>query len=161
MTEKQPWYVGERGEHIVIMLLTRIPALRVTEVGERDHGIDFFVHIGGGEAPGRIFGVNVKAATSMQTLVNSHGLLRASRARHLQRLVKSYTFPIGLFAVDATDGTARFGWLLAPAISPLGGRRLHPPERVDTIPVNDDTLEQIVNDVSAWYDASSSTAKAL
>lgn len=157
MANQQPWYVGQRAEHLAVMFFTRLQNVSITPVAQ-EYAVDFLVNIGGGMAAGRIFGVAVKGSKHMRSLAHSDGLLLRPVFRDLRRLVRDYTFPIGILAVDVSTAAARFGWVLAPTITPFGTARLQLQEDVNTAVVSNETLSEAVKEVSAWYNAGISHA---
>ena len=149
-SQADPWFLSERAEHLAVVLLTRISNLRI-EKRAIDEGVDFLVTIKGGRAPGRMFGVEVKATQAMSRLVDVNHRLRPQFAAKLRRQSRDYPFPIGVLVFDVSTGTGRFGWVLSPSVNAAGHAALAKQYGIPTIPANEDSIRKAVKDVAVWY----------
>ncbi len=145
MTDATAWYVNERAEQFAIILLTRLKSLQVSRMAQ-DTGIDLQVSIDPHQSAGRLFGIQIKAAKKLSTLVNSNGMVKKDLASRLGESVRDYPFPVGLLVVDVVADNARFGWILKPEFD-----RILFTGHIHTDIVTTDLMERAVAEVRSWY----------
>lgn len=136
-----PWYVEERAEHLAVVYLTRRDDLVVRSAPEGERP-DFLVTITGGGHNWRVFGVDLQARLSKLAPASEPDLSDADR-----QLFRDVPFPVIqlVFEVDRDEG--RFRWIKEPegvALRLSGAGPLRPFDR--------ETLDEVVNVVSEWYD---------
>jgi hypothetical protein len=143
----EPWFVAERSEALVGVLLTSRPDVRIQSKRKYDSGLDFLVELDtGGSLSTRLFVVQVKGTTSskpddwMQTV---EPLFRRPRS--------SIYLPVCVFVVNVRDNTAFYAWVAEPQVEAKGSTlRFH--ETGQFSPLGPAAVSDIIDRVKAWYD---------
>src|SRR6202034_740239 len=118
MTPADSWYVEQRAQSMAVVLLTRLPYVRVEQGTSVDHGVDFLGTLNG--RAGRRFGVELKATRHLSSVIDQEGILTKAMAANARRAIGECSFPVGVLVVDVVDDTLRFGWVRKPEL----GKRL-------------------------------------
>ncbi|MDQ2732082.1 MAG: DUF4365 domain-containing protein [Armatimonadota bacterium] len=149
MERSQAWYIHERAEQMAMMVFTRAPGI-VVRPAPVQLGIDLIVM--SAKIPGRMFGVELKASTSISTIVAKTNLVRQSVAAPLQKRLSTFPFPVGLMACGMQDDSAYFGWILAPELRDgASSRALSTPSPIIVEPATREVIERAVEQVLNWY----------
>ncbi len=68
------------------------------------------------------------------------------------RGMRKFTYPVCLFFFTLRDEKGYFSWLAKPVLRGDGPKLLHH-DKADCVPLTDDLLAQVVDQVVSWYDA--------
>jgi hypothetical protein len=147
MTPEDSWYVEQRAQSMAVVLLTRLPYVRVEQGTSAHRGVDFLVTLNG--RPGRHFGVELKATRDLSSIVDQEGILAKGMAANARRTIGECSFPVGVLVVDVVDDTLRFGWVRKPEL----GKRLSTAKTVQTEPATRSFMISVVEEVDKWYGA--------
>jgi hypothetical protein len=152
-------FMAERARALAIMYLTRRDDL-AAEAADRDSGLDYLVDIVRPDDPSkRSFGVVVRAAmapvSAEQADAEVGPWLKGFR-RH-----GAFPYPVCLFFFTMREDRAFYTWLLEPVITPQGKPKLASGTAPDCRQLDSEALDDIVNRVSAWYDALYADLSAL
>lgn len=107
MSSSEAWFIDQRAQSLATMFLTRVPSLRIERLSD-DMGIDYLVRLD--QHSTHFFGVEVKAAKTMQKLVKDSFLTKKT-ADQLLKKTRNSIFPVALLAVDITTEEMKFGWI--------------------------------------------------
>ncbi len=146
-------FIDERAEHLAVVYLTRRQDL-VIERMKADYGLDILITILQDKLPtGRVFGVQVKG--------------RDKAFKDIQELSLSFTgketnyfqdipFPVCIFLFNMEDDKGYYRWIRYPLAE--SNQLLHSIEQDKWHSLDEYEIEQIVDDVNAWYNAKSHSA---
>lgn len=150
-TNTEPWFIVERAEMMAVLALTRLPEVIVRRQSE-GYGSALLVSVSS-QRSARVFGVLVKGATKSTSCVTPQGLVRSDVADKLKSAAGDSPFPIGLLYFDMTDDSGYFGWLFEPGKLP---GELVRRDEIEVMPINDDVIRHVVEQVDRWYDSRAS-----
>lgn len=153
MQTHEPWYLGERAEHLAMVLLTSFDGVRVERL-TAGKGIDLLVSVASPVGGGRVFGVEVKGVRRLSAIADQNGRVRESCVEQLAKIAGDSPYPVGLLAFDMSDDSAYFGWYLAPAFEHDGHRAsVVPTDEIRLQQIRPDDVQTLAAEVSDWYDA--------
>jgi hypothetical protein len=65
--------------------------------------------------------------------------------------MRKFTYPVCLFVFTLRDEQAFFSWLAQPVV--IGGaRKLVHHDRANCVELTDELMDQVVDQITAWYD---------
>lgn len=145
MQKTGKWFVAERSEAIAGLFLTSHKELEVLNDVREDNGADFLVKIRRGDPSVlKLFAVQVKGS---ERKIDEE--FRESLRPQLKR--KALFMPACLFLVDVRSNQMWYGWLAEPILE-ANGAKLEMSSKPDVHPLTTDSIDEIVDRVSAWYD---------
>ena len=157
MPKTEAWYVGERAESLAIVHLTRRQDLLVaSDLSHEDKGIDLLVTLKKhGQRTGRVFGVVVKGTVSSEGLPGK--LIRYVSKFATEELgsVRDVPFPVCLFFFAVDQGLGHYGWIVEPVHDAKTCSKLRVNKRWHLETLNGRSIDRMVAQVTAWYDARS------
>ena len=141
-------FIDERAEHLAVMHLTRRQDLGVERMAA-DYSLDMLVAIlQDKRSTGRVFGVQVKgrdrALKTMQELSLSVSEKEINTAQESP-------FPVYVFLFTMSNDQGYYRCFRYPQTDSDKASGLVQQDQWHIL--NEDSLEQIINDVNAWYDA--------
>ena len=68
------------------------------------------------------------------------------------RGMRKFTYPVCLFLITMREEQASFSWLAEPVLNGEAPKLVHH-EKANCVPLTDELLGQVVEQVVAWYDA--------
>jgi hypothetical protein len=143
-------FVAERSRALAVIILTRRGDLTVAET-KQDTGLDFHVSIEREDKPMRLtFGVLLRGVTSSVTAEQANALLVPTLGHF--RGMRKFTYPVCLFFFTMREEQAFFSWLAEPVVT-AGAPKLVHRDRAACVPLTDELLGRVVEQVVAWYDA--------
>ena len=154
-TKQQTNFIAERVESLAIMHLTRRADLTVRrEIREVDAVMDLLVEINEQGKPSgwKKFGIYLQGTKTPVTVSNANTKLKIS----LNRFFNNYgepAFPFCLFYFTMDDNQGYFTWVAEPVVEKGRSRLKYHIEKADCVLLNDDVLDQIVDEVNAYYAA--------
>jgi len=149
MPKKDPWFVEERAYAFSGLLLTSRNDLFLHQQRGIDKGIDLLVEVlKSGKHAMRVFGVQLKGCIS---LPNSKEAIKAFSQIRKKSSVEM-NLPLCAFLIDVKKNQGYSRWLVEPVV-PMGEPRLMWNNDSEWQTLNEDALNTIVSQVTAWYDA--------
>lgn len=149
MERSHAWYLSERAEQMAVMVFTRVPGIVVSHAPV-NLGPDLVVT--STEIPGLMFGVEIKASTSISTIISKSGMVRQSVAAPLTKKLATFPFPVGLFACGMQDDSVYFGWALAPVSKDgVTSRALSLQSEIIVETATREVISQAVEQAMNWY----------
>lgn len=150
---KNFWYTDKRAAQLALLHLSRRNDLMLERQSDvSDHGYDLLVTIcPNNEITGRIFGVQVKAVMSLKNNAKSAApsvvKLNSLKARYLE----DTPFPICLFVFEMASDRGFYRWLNQPVVAQSNQINLKMNKANLFKTLDEIELNNIVNDVNAWY----------
>jgi hypothetical protein len=147
MSVDRNWFIHERSEALATLLLTSRSDLIVEGNRKQDDGVDFYVAIKEAENPvsTRLFVVQVKGTLSTDP---------DDWTENVKQLFKSggspLYLPVCVFVVNVRQNDMAYAWIAEPEVKSNAGS-LNFFEHPDFHELNSQALDQIVNQVKAWY----------
>jgi hypothetical protein len=143
-------FLAERVRALATVLLTRRGDLTLVET-KKDTGLDFHVHIEREEKPMRlVFGVLLRGVHSPVTPAEANAILVPTVAQF--RGMRKFTYPVCLFFFTMQQEQAFFSWLAEPVVNGGAPKLVHH-NQANCVPLTNDLLDRVVEQVVAWYDA--------
>ena len=132
------------------IILTRRDDLTIVDT-KRDTGLDLHVFIDREDKPMRLtFGVLLRGVLSAVTPKEANRILRITMAQF--QGMRKFTYPVCLFFFSMRDEQAFFSWLAEPVLVDGAPKLVHY-EKANCVELTDEKLDQVVEQVVAWYDA--------
>ena len=148
--ESKNQLIGERARALATIILTRRNDLTVVET-KKDTGLDLHIYIDREDKPMRLmFGLLLRAVPSSVTIEHANKVLRPTIGQF--QGMKKFTYPVCLFFFTMREDQAFFSWLAEPVISKGAPKLIHH-EQADCVELTDELLDQVVDQIVAWYDA--------
>jgi hypothetical protein len=149
MSEKQPWYVGERATALASFLLTSRKDVAIRQLTKDDTRIDILAEVlKDGAKAGRFFGVRVAGRSE---LPRGNGADRNPGPRRREHLAEP-TLPLCAFVFDVRSGRGLYRWVVEPTVE--GGEpRLNRYDASAWAELNEEAINLIVDLIIRWYDA--------
>jgi hypothetical protein len=142
--------LGERVRALATIILLRRGDLTIIET-KPETGLDFHVQIDRAEKSMRLtFGVLLRGVPSPVTPEHADKVLGPTLAKF--RGMGKFTYPVCLFFFTIREEQAFFSWLAEPTVQDGVPKLVHR-ERADCVPLTDELLDQVVEQIVAWYDA--------
>jgi hypothetical protein len=148
--ESKQQLLAERLRALATIILTRRDDLTIIET-KRDTGLDFHVYIQREEKPMRlVFGVLLRGVSSPVTPEHANAILAPTLAQF--QGMRKFTYPVCLFFFTVREEQAFFSWLAEPIVTSGKPKLIHR-QKIDCLPLTNELLEEIVEQVISWYDA--------
>jgi hypothetical protein len=148
--ESKEQLLEERVRALATIVLTRRGDLTLTDT-KRDTGLDLHVSIEREDKPMRlIFGVLLRGIPAPVSVDQANQVLGPTMGQF--QGMRKFTYPVCLFLFTMRDEQAIFSWLAEPIVT-SGAPKLVHHDRAHCIALNDALLDQVVEQVVAWYDA--------
>jgi len=143
-------YIGGQVRSRANVILTRRDDLRVVETKEQI-GLDMHVYVDREDKPMRlVFGVLLRGVPAPTTAEQANRALGPTMG-FFQGLRK-FTYPVCLFFFSMRDEQAFFSWLAEPVLADGAPKLVHH-EKANCVELTDEKLDQVVEQIVAWYDA--------
>jgi len=147
-SRKQP--LAERLRALATVILTRWGDLSIVET-KRDTGLDFHVSIDREDKSMRLtFGVLLRGMPSSVTVEQANQVLGPTIGQF--QGMRKFTYPVCLFVFTMRDEQAFFSWLAEPVVTGGAPKLVHH-DKAHCVPLTDELLEQVIEQIVAWYDA--------
>lgn len=152
MVTQSDWFLQERSEALVSLLLTNREDVAIRRDGGRDSAVDLIVELkDGGKEP-----------ATMLLLAQVKGTLHSNRAEWengVREMLQAgpYHLPTCVFMVNVRDNHAEYAWLAEPRVE---GKSAQLVSNGSFQTFDQQAVDQIVSRVKAWYQALPSTAAA-
>jgi hypothetical protein len=132
------------------IILTRRNDLSIVE-SKKATGLDLQVSIEREDKPMRLtFGVLLRGAIPPHTAKQANKTLGPTMGQF--RGMRKFTYPVCLFFFTLREEQAYFSWLAEPVVT-SGAPKLVHHEKAKCAPLTDELLDQVVEQIVAWYDA--------
>ena len=142
--------MAERLRALATVILTRRGDLTIVET-KRDTGIDFHVSIDREDKPMRLtFGILLRGMPSSVTVEQANQILGPTIGQF--QGMRKFTYPVCLFFLTMRDEQAFFSWLAEPVLTGGAPKLVHH-DKAHCVPLTDELLEQVIEQIVAWYDA--------
>jgi hypothetical protein len=149
------WFTAARAKALAYVLLTRRDDLEVRET-KAENGLDYTVRIKSELDRGpQVFGVLLRATMSPVTIDEANAQLEPTLT---DQAAADPFLPVCVFFFTVKDECGYYTWAHEPAVEE-GRARLIPRAEADCHPLDDGSLERIVAQVAAWYNALSISLK--
>ena len=146
----QKQFLSERVRALATVILTRRGDLIVVET-KKDTGLDFHVQIEREDKPMRLtFGILLRGVPSSVTAEHANKVLRPTMGQF--QGMRKFTYPVCLFFFTMREEQAYFSWLAEPVVSGGSPKLVHH-QTANCVPLTDELLGRVVEQVVAWYDA--------
>ena len=143
-------FIGERVRALATIVLTRRGDLSIVET-KKDTGLDFHVQIDREDKPMRLtFGVLLGGVPSLVTIDHANKVLGPTMGQF--QGMRKFTYPVCLFFFTMREEQAFFSWLAEPVVIARTPKLIHR-DKADCLPLTNELLEQVVEQIVGWYDA--------
>lgn len=151
MTESaKELFLADRIRALATVILTRRDDVTITETKEST-GLDLHVYIDREDKPMRLaFGVLLRGAFSPMLLENLNKILLPTLGQF--QGMRKFTYPVCLFFFTMRDEKAYFSWLAEPVVADGAPKLIHH-NKANCSEFTNESLNQIVERIVAWYDA--------
>lgn len=140
-------FIGQRAEDLAVVHLSRSQHLAIKRM-QTDYGLDMLVTILRDNLPtGRVFGVQVKAQD--EALQEPQGEKSFSLSQIERNYLKDLPFPVCALFFTMDDEAGYYKWLKYPTENKTN---LYSLAQASWRSLDELQLEQIIEDVNAWYD---------
>ncbi|HEV3203893.1 MAG TPA: hypothetical protein VGY77_05905 [Gemmataceae bacterium] len=148
--ESKKQFLGERVRALATVLLTRRSDLTIVDT-KKDTGLDFHVYIEREDKPMRLtFGVLLRGVPSPVTANHAKKVLGPTMGQF--QGMRKFTYPVCLFFFTMREEHAFFSWLAEPVVTDGAPKLVHH-DKAKCVPLTDEFLGQVVEQIVAWYDA--------
>ncbi|MEA5567092.1 MULTISPECIES: DUF4365 domain-containing protein [unclassified Anabaena] len=153
MQTEQPWYIGLRSEALAMVYLTRRDDLIVSPSQKNTAGLDFLVTITKDSMySGRLFGVEVKAKISSDSLTQNGEVFKLKNSHNHQTLLRDLPFPVCLFFFTLDNDQGYYQWILEPIIKSENNAGLQLRDNNELKKLDNQAIDNIISLVNSWYD---------
>lgn len=153
MQTEQPWYIGLCSEALAMVYLTRRDDLIVSQAQKNTAGLDFLVTITKDSMySGRLFGVEVKAKISSDSLTQNGEVFKLKNSHSHQSFLRDLPFPVCLFFFTLDNDQGYYRWILEPIIKPDNNLGLKFHDNNELKKLDDQAIDNIVSLVNNWYE---------
>jgi hypothetical protein len=143
-------YIGGQVRSRANVILPRRDDLRVVETKEQT-GLDMHVYVDREDKPMRlVFGVLLRGVPSPTTAEHANKILGPTMGQF--RGMRKFTYPVCLFLFTLREEQAFFSWLAEPVLAGGAPKLVHH-EKANCVELTDEKLDQVVEQIVAWYDA--------
>jgi len=142
--------IADQVRALATVILTRRGDLTLVET-KRDSGLDFHVSIEREDKPMRLtLGILLRGVAVPVTAEHANKILEPTMGQF--RGMRKFTYPVCLFFFTLREEQAFFSWLADPVVN-AGAPKLVHHEKAACVPLTDELLGQVIEQVVAWYDA--------
>jgi hypothetical protein len=143
-------FLADQVRALATIILTRRGDLTIVET-KKDTGLDFHVYIDREDKPMRlVFGVLLRGVASSVTPEQANKLLKPTVGQF--QGMRKFTYPVCLFFFTAREEQAFFSWLAEPVVNGGAPKLIHR-DQASSVPLTNELLDQVVEQIVAWYDA--------
>jgi hypothetical protein len=96
------------------------------------------------------FGVLLRGVSAPVTAEHANEVLGPTMGQF--QGMRKFTYPVCLFFFTMWEEQAFFSWLAEPRVTEAGPKLVHH-DRANCVPLTDDLLDQVVEQVVSWNDA--------
>ena len=148
--EAREQHLAEQLRARATVILTRRGDLTVVDT-RRDTGLDLHVYVEREDKPMRLmFGVLLRGVPSPLTAEQANKILGPTMGQF--QGMRKFTCPVCLFFFTTRDERAFFSWLAEPVVNGGAPKLVHH-SKANVVPLTDGLLDQVVEQIIAWYDA--------
>ncbi len=146
-------FIDERAQQLAIVYLTRSQNVAVEKM-KADYGLDVLVTVLRDQLPtGRVFGVQIKGRDRAFKDVQQEASLTLSQKESYA--VQDLPFPVCILIFSMENDKGYYRWLKYPGES---SKRFRSLEQNQWRSLDESPIEQIIEDVNAWYDEKNHSA---
>jgi hypothetical protein len=143
-------YIADQIRALATIILTRRGDLNLVET-KRDTGLDFHVSIEREDKPMRLtLGIMLRGVVAPVAVEQANKILKPTMGQF--RGMRKFTYPVCLFFFTLREEQAFFSWLAEPVVTSGAPKLIHH-EKAACVPLTNELLSQVVEQVVAWYDA--------
>jgi hypothetical protein len=135
---------------LAMVILTRRNDLSIAAT-KKDTGLDLHVYIKREDNPMRlVFGVLLRGMSDAVTPEQANKILKPTVAQF--QGMRKFTYPVCVFLFTTREQQAFFSWLAEPVVNDGVPKLVHH-EKANAVPLTNELLEQVIQQIVAWYDA--------
>jgi hypothetical protein len=148
--ESKELFVADQVRALATIVLTRRGDLTIVET-KKDTGLDFHVYIDREDKPMRLmFGVLLRGVPSPVTPDRASKVLGPTMGQF--QGMRKFTYPVCLFLFTRREEQAFFSWLAEPVVNDGVPKLVHH-SKANVVPLTNELLDDLVQQIVAWYDA--------
>lgn len=148
--ESREHFIADQVRALATIILTRRGDLTIVET-KKDTGLDFHVTIDREDKPMRLlFGVLLRGMPSPVTPDHASKILRPTMGQF--QGMRKFTYPVCLFLFTVREEQAFFSWLAEPVVNDGAPKLVHH-DKANVIPLTNEILDQVIQQIVGWYDA--------
>jgi hypothetical protein len=142
--------LAERVRALATVILTRRGDLTIVDT-KRDTGLDLHVSIDREDKSMRLtFGVLLRGLPTSVTIEQANRALAPTMAQF--QGMRKFTYPVCLLVFTLREEQAFYSWLAEPIVTGGAPKLVHH-TKAQCVPLTDELLGQVIEQVIAWYDA--------
>ena len=148
--ESKEHFIADQVRALATIILTRRGDLTIVET-KNDTGLDFHVYIDREDKPMRLmFGVLLRGVPSPVTPDRANKVLGPTMGQF--QGMRKFTYPVCLFLFTTREEQAFFSWLAEPVVNDGVPKLVHH-SKANVVPLTNEFLDDLVQQIVAWYDA--------
>jgi hypothetical protein len=148
--ESKERFITDQVRALAAIILTRRGDLTIVET-KKDTGLDFHVYIDREDKPMRLmFGVLLRGVPSPVAPDQANKILGPTMGQF--QGMRKFTYPVCLFLFTMREEQAFFSWLAEPVVNDDLPKLVHH-NKANIVPLTNELLDQVVQQIVAWYDA--------
>ncbi len=148
--ETKEQFIADQVRALATIILTRRGDLTIVET-KKDTGLDFHVYIDREDKPMRLmFGVLLRGVSSSVTPAVANKVLGPTMGQF--QGMRKFTYPVCLFLFTMREEQAYFSWLAEPVVNDSVPKLIHQ-KKAKIVSLTNELLDQVVEQMVAWYDA--------
>ena len=148
--EAKEQFLAEQVRALATIILTRRGDLTVVDT-KKDTGLDLHVFIDREDKPMRLtFGLLLRGVPSPLSAEQANKVLGPTLGQF--QGMRKFTYPVCLFLFTLREEQAFFSWLAEPVVNGGAPKLVHR-DRANCVPLTDELLGQVIEQIVAWYDA--------
>jgi hypothetical protein len=147
--ESKDQLIRERALALATIILTRRSDLTIVDT-KKDTGLDFHVSIEREDKPMRLsFGILLRGVSTPVTAEHANRVLGPTIGQF--QGIRKFTYPVCLFLFTMRDERGFFSWLAEPVVTGGAPKLVHH-DKVSCVELTDELLNEVVDQIVAWYD---------
>jgi hypothetical protein len=147
--ESKEQLFAEQVRALATIILTRRDDLTIAQT-RKETGLDFHVSVDREDKPMRLtFGVLLRGVPSPVTAEHANMVLGPTMGQFVG--MRKFTYPVCLFFFTLREEQAFFSWLAEPVVQGGAPKLIHH-TKANCVPLTDELLGRVVEQVVAWYD---------
>ena len=148
--ELREHFIADRVRALATIILTRRGDLTIVET-KKDTGLDLHVTIDREDKPMRLmFGVLLRGVPSPVTPDHASKVLGPTMGQF--QGMRKFTYPVCLFLFTMREEQAFFSWLAEPVVNDGVPKLVHH-NKANVVPLTNEFLDHVVQQIVGWYDA--------
>jgi hypothetical protein len=148
--ESKKQFVAEQVRALATVILTRRGDLTIVDT-KRNTGVELHVTIEREDKPMRlVFGILLRGVWLPIAPGHENKVLGPTMGQF--QGMRKFTYPVCLFFFATRDERAFFSWLAEPVVN-RGAPKLVHHEKARCVPLMDELLDKVIEQIVAWYDA--------